>query len=607
VEAVVERTGGVPLFVEELTRAVLEGGNVRINGREIPATLHDSLMARLDRLGSGKEVIQIGAAIGGEFSYALLRAVHPIREEDLQAAIRSATDAELVYARGMPTDATYQFKHALIRDSAYEALLRSPRKELHSRIAEALAGQFPERVTSAPELLAHHYTEAGLIEHAIPYWQQAGEQASQRSAYREAVSHLTRALELLKALPDNRERVQQELTLQLALSDALLPVKGHAAPELGNTYSRARELCQQLGATPGKITSSSSQLLSVLFRLFVFYFNRAELQTARELAEQLMSLAQSARDPYLLSVAHMPIGCTLFWLGEWAAARTHFEQAIALYDPRPHLRSSAAMYYDPRWLCRCYGSLALWGLGYPAQGLKMNAEAVAFAKELPDLLPRVETLHFAAMLHSLCRDEEGVRDLAESMMTLASEQGFPYFSATGMMFRGSALAEKGQSETGIAQMQQGLAAWRATGAEGGRTQYLSLLAEAYGEAEQREEGLAVIAEALDFAENRGERVFEAELYRLKGMLTLLSTLSSSGSQIEAEAERYFSKAIQIARRQEAKSLELRAATSLSRLWQQLGKRREAHHVLTEIYNWFTEGFDTADLKEAKALLEELRR
>jgi predicted ATPase len=505
----------------------------------------------------------------------------------------------------MPPDATYQFKHALIRDAAYAALLRSRRKELHSRIAEVLSQHFPEKVTSTPELLAHHYTEAGLIAQAIPYWQRAGEQANQRSAYREAVSHLSKALELLKALPDNPERVQQELTLQLALSDALLPVKGHAAPEVGKTYSRARELCQQLGETPDQIASSSSQLFSVRFRLFVFYFNRSELPTAWELAEQCMSLAQSARDPYLLSVAHMPLGCTLFWLGDLVAARTHFEQAIALYDPQTRLRSTAAMYYDPRWLCRCYGSLALWGLGYPAQALKMNSEALAFANGLSDPLVRAETLHFAALLHSLCHEKQGTRERAEAEMTLSTEQGFPYMLEAGKVFRGWALTEEGQSETGIAQMQQGLAAWRATGAVGGTTKYLSLLADAYGKAGQTEEGLAIVAEALDFVDNRGERVLEAELYRLKGTLTLQSTLSSSGSRSEAEAEGYFSKAIQIARRQQAKSLELRAVMSLSRLWQQQGKKEEARNLLAEINNWFTEGFDTPDLKEAKALLDEL--
>jgi predicted ATPase len=294
VEAVVERTGGVPLFIEELTRAVLEGGSARVTGREIPATLHDSLMSRLDRLGSAKEVIQIGAVIGGgEFSYRLLHAVHPIRDEDLQGAIQSATDAELVYVRGIPPEAIYQFKHALIRDAAYEALLRSRRKELHSRIAEVLVRQFPERVTSAPELLAHHYTEAGLVEQAVPYWQQAGRNAAQRSANAEASTHLTTALGLLQTLPDTPTRTRDELSIHLDLGVALITTKGFAAPEVESAYAQARALCQQIGET--------QQLFPVLWGLWSFYLVRGQLRIARESAEQLLTLAQREQDASLLS------------------------------------------------------------------------------------------------------------------------------------------------------------------------------------------------------------------------------------------------------------------------------------------------------------------
>ena len=277
VATVVERTGGVPLFVEELTRAVLESGGAGLTGREIPATLHDSLMARLDRLGPPKEVIQVGAVIGGEFSYELLHAVHPIAEEDLQSALRSATDAELVYVRGIVPEAAYQFKHALIQDAAYGALLRSRRKELHSRIAEVLVRQFPESVTSAPELVAHHYTEASLFTQAIPYWQQAGQRAAEHSAYEEAIAHLTKGLELLNVLPDTPERAQQELMLQVALGVPLQATKGYAAREVQILYAHARELCQQVGETP--------QLFPVVLGLWVFFLVRAEYQTARELGE----------------------------------------------------------------------------------------------------------------------------------------------------------------------------------------------------------------------------------------------------------------------------------------------------------------------------------
>jgi predicted ATPase len=318
IEALVERTGGVPLFVEELTRAVLESGSAQIAGREIPATLHDSLMARLDRLGPAKEVIQIGAVIGSEFSYGLLHTVYPIPDEDLQDAIRKVTDAGLVYVRGAPPDATYQFKHALIRDAAYEALLRSRRKELHSLIAETLLGQFPEKVTSAPELLAHHYTEAGLIAQAIPCWQRAGQRASQRSAHPEAVSHLTKGLELLKTLPATPERNRQELTLQLALAPSVMITKGHGSPEAETVHVQARALCEQGAATP--------ELFRVLSGLWTVYLVQGKLQIARELGEQLLTLAEGLRNPLFLVAAHEALGSALLWLGAFTPARAHLEQ-----------------------------------------------------------------------------------------------------------------------------------------------------------------------------------------------------------------------------------------------------------------------------------------
>src|SRR5713101_4063986 len=284
-------------------------------------------MARLDRLATVREIAQLGATLGREFSYELLQAVSPLDEERLQHGLKQLVEAELVYQRGLVPQAHYLFKHALIQDTAYQSLLKSTRQQYHRQIAQVLAERFRETVETQPELVAQHYTEAGLIEQAIPYWQQAGEHASQRSAYVEAISHLTRGLEVLKTLLDTPERVQQELTLQLALGAALLPVKGYTASEVEKTVLRARELCQQLGETP--------QLVPVLYRLWLFYLNRGELQTARELAEQLLSLAQRAHTLARL-LAHLALGLTLFHLGEFASAVTHLEQSIALYDPQMH-------------------------------------------------------------------------------------------------------------------------------------------------------------------------------------------------------------------------------------------------------------------------------
>jgi predicted ATPase len=518
-------------------------------------------------------------------------------EETLQHGLKQLVAAELVYQRGLVPQAHYLFKHALIQDAAYQSLLKSTRQQSHRQIAQVLEGRFPETIETQPELVAHHYTEASLIEQAIPYWQRAGERATQRSAYVEGISHLTKGLELLKTLPDTPERVQQELTLQLALSNALLPVKGYASPEMEKTVTRAQALCQQLGETP--------QLFPVLFRLMVFYLNRGEVQTSHELAEQLMRLAQSVQEGLLLSLAHMALGVTLNHRGELTSARTLLEQAIALYDPQQHLRSTVGIYFDPRVLCRSYAAHTLWTLGYPDQGLKRSYEAVALAEGLSHPLTLTEAWWFAASVHCLRREGQRAREQVEAAMALATEQGFPTWLAFGAIVRGWALAEQGQEEEGIRQMRQGMAAMQATGSDVGKI-FLTHLVEAYRKVGRIEEGLNMQAELLAFANKTGRRVDEAELYRLKGELTLKqSGVRGSESEVQKEAEACFHRAIDIARRQSAKSWELRAVMSLSRLWQTQGKKDEARQMLAEIYGWFTEGFDTKDLQEAKVLLEEL--
>jgi tetratricopeptide (TPR) repeat protein len=406
-----------------------------LQGLAIPATLHDSLMARLDRLGSAKESAQLGATLGREFSYELLHAVSLLDEGTLQQGLRQLVEAELVYQRGLLPQAHYLFKHALIQDTAYQSLLKSTRQQSHQQIAQVLADRFPETVETQPELVAHHYTEAGLIAQAIPYWQKAGQKAIQRSAYVEATSHLTRGLEVLKALPDTPERIQQELTLQLALGDALGTVKGYAVPEVEKTVTRARELCQQLGETP--------QLFPVLFRLWLFYYNRGEVQTTRELAEQMIQLAQSVQDQYLLSLAHGALGGTFYVLGELASARTHLEQAIALYDPQKHPRSTVNP-ADPRVDCLSYASRTLWNLGYPDQALKRSHEALALAGGLSHPFSLAFALGVAASFHLLRREGTLARERAEAVITLSTEQGFPYWLAAGTMVRGGRWPSRGR-------------------------------------------------------------------------------------------------------------------------------------------------------------------
>jgi predicted ATPase len=617
------------LFVEELTKMVLESGLVQEeDGRyvgaqsraarpplAIPSTLHDSLMARLDRLAPVREIAQIGAVLGREFSYDLLQTVSKMDEALLQQGLRQLVEAELMYQRGLPPQATYVFKHALIQDTAYQSLLKSKRQQLHQQIAQVLAERFPEMVKTQPELLAHHYTEASLIEQALPYWQQAGERASQRSAHVEAIAHLTTGLDLLKTLPDTTERAHQELALQLALGVPLYAVKGYGAPEVEQSGIRARELCQQLGESP--------QLFPVLSRLWVFYHNRGELQTAYELAKQRMRLVRSTHGRDFLSSAHTSLGMTLSYLGEFTSALTHFEQALALYDPQQHLRHPLST-SDPRVLCLSSASLPLWYLGYPDQGLQKGQESLALAEGLSHPFSQAFALWHLAECHRLRREGQYAQERAEALLALSTDQGFPHWLASGTPVRGEALIQQGQVKEGIAQMQQGLAAHQVVGTELGRPSCLALLAEAYGTVGQVEEGLTLLAEALAIVERTGERFYVAELYRLKGQLTLQKAaardwrlgMGSSSSQasslkpqapsgVAQEAEGYFLTAIEIACRQQAKSLELRASSSLARLWQQQGKTTEAHQLLSNIYGWFTEGFDTKDLQEAQTLLLQL--
>jgi class 3 adenylate cyclase/predicted ATPase len=521
VRQIIAKTDGVPLFVEELTKTVLESvesiGSVESPNRTplqfaIPATLHDSLMARLDRLGTAKEVAQLGATIGREFSYELLHAVSPLTEETLRKVLNRLVEAELIYQRGLAPQARYSFKHALVQDTAYQSLLKSTRQQYHQRIAQVLESRFAETKENQPELLAHHYTEAGLIEQAIPYWQQAGQRAIERSANVEAISHLTKGLELLKTLPVTPEHTQQELTIQVTLGVPLIATRGYSAPEVGETYTKARELCHYLGETP--------QLFPVLRGLQFFYFARAEYRTARELAEQLFTLAQRAQDSAALLEAHVALGISSFWLAEFAPARVHLEQGITLYDSQQHRFNAFRYGQDPGLVCLFYAALALWHLGYPDQALKRSQEVLTLARELSHPLSSAFTLVFTAIFHQFRREAQATQERAEAAIALSVEQGFPHWVALGTILRGWTLAERGKGAEGIVQIRQGLTNIRATGTEVGRPYRLGLLAEAYGKMEQAEEGLNVLAEALATADKTGERMWEAELYRLKGELLL---------------------------------------------------------------------------------------
>ncbi|HJY83922.1 MAG TPA: hypothetical protein VKK81_22895, partial [Candidatus Binatia bacterium] len=516
----------------------------------------------------------------------------------------------------------YSFLHALYQSVVYERVGASQRVRLHRRIGERLEAAYGPRAGEIAAELAVHFEQGRDYQRAVQYHQQAAANATKRSANAETIAHLTRGLELLRALPDTRERAQLELSLQLALGAPLIATKGYAAQETGQAYTRARELCQQLGDTP--------QFFPVLFGLTAFHVVRGEFRTARELSEQLLRLAQSVQDPALLVPARHALGQTLYYLGELVSAREHLEQGIAVYDPQKH--HSLALLYgtDPGVHCLVFMAFVLWSLGYPDRALKRAHEALILARRFSYPFSLVLALIGMTGVHLFRREAQATQEWAEATIALCTEQGFASLLALGTIFQGWALTEQGQRKERIAQIRSGLADHRASGGVM-RSSYFALLAEAYGKTGQPEEGLSVLTEALALVQKTEEHRWDAELYRLKGQLTL-QTVQVSGSKLQgqpkqkakgkirrsplpntqqlisstsSEAEAYFLKALEIARRQQAKSLELRAAMSLSRLWQQQGKKIEARQLLAKVYNWFTEGFDMKDLQEAKALLEQL--
>jgi predicted ATPase/DNA-binding winged helix-turn-helix (wHTH) protein/class 3 adenylate cyclase len=601
VQEILAKAAGNPFFLEELALGVVESGAPPTT-LVIPDSIQAVLAARIDRLPPvAKRLLQMAAVIGKDVPLALLHAMAELPEAELQRGLLHLQTTEFLHETGFVPERVYTFKHVLTRDVAYQSLLASTRQHLHQRIAQVLVERLPNMAESQPELLAHHYTEAGLPASAVAYWQRAGQRAIERSALVEAVAHLTRGLELLPLLPDTPERARQELVLQTTLGPALMATRGYAAPEVVQAYTRARQLGQQVG--------DNAQLLAALVGLQRYYLVRGELQTARELGEQCLSLAQGVQDPGLLLEAHAALGIVLFWIGEFAPSRLHLEQAMALYDPQQHC---AAAFYGqaPGVGYRRYVAWLLWLLGYPDQALENTRAALSLAQELVHPLSLAMALCCAAVFHQLRREVGAAQERAEAAIALCTEQGFTLYLAWGTILRGWAAAEQGQATEGIAQMRQGMEAWRATGAEIMRPYFLTLLAEAYGKTGRSEEGLRALDEAIAVVNKNTERWWEAEVYRLRGELLLAQAGRHEGKGQRAkgkrqkweEAEASLHQALEMARRQGARLLELRAVMSLYRLWQRQGKHIAAHQMLAEVYGQCTEGFDTADLQAAKALL-----
>jgi predicted ATPase/DNA-binding SARP family transcriptional activator len=616
------QTRGHPLFTIELLRGMEERGDLvqdqegrwvegpALDWETLPARVEAIIAERIGRLPERlQDALTLASVEGETFTAEVIARVRAADEQEVVGRLSGQLDRRhrLVSAQGVLRRdpalsgtkggqrlSLYRFRHILFQRYLYSSLDPVERSHLHQAVGtalEALYGEGTEEIAAIAVQLARHFQEAGIAEKAVGYLRQAGERAVRMSAHEEAIAHFTRGLELLEALPDTPERARRELPLQLALGVSLQATRGYGVPEAGHAFARARELCRQVGETP--------QLFPVLALLLIFYSIQGEHQTGHEIAEQLLNLAERAEDPLLVAIAHWQLGVQLLFMGELTEAQAHLEQMIAFYDPQQHQALAFLYGLDPGVMTLSVMSWMLWALGYPEQALKRSREALALAQELSHPLSLALAQVYVGTLHAFCRDWQTVQELAEACVRLSTEQGLPYWITGGLACGGWALAEQGQTEKGIAQIHQSITGLQAMGAELLVPFVRTVLAEVYGKAGRAEEGLVASAEALAIVDRTKERWYEAEVHRLQGEL-----LRMQGAD-PAKVEACFRQAIEVARQQQAKSWELRAVMSLCRLWQEQGKREEARQMLAGIYGWFTEGFDTPDLKEARVLLEEL--
>lgn len=603
VEQIIDRTDGVPLFVEEFTQMLVDAGTIReVDGEvemsgtfpvhEIPATLHDLLMARLDRMASNLDVVQLAAAIGREFKYELISAVSSLGEQDLQTELTKLVNAEMLFQRGRGSRVSYQFKHALIQDAAYLSLLKGKRQGFHQRIASVLEEKFPATRDTQPELLAYHFTEAGAAQQAIQYWLKSGQRSNQRSANAEAIDQLSKGLALLAELDKSAERDQIELQLQVALAIPLTATRGYVAKEVEQAYIRAREICLQ--------ANDPKQVLPVLHGLYRFYVVQGDNQRAHQLGQEILGWARKSGDPDDLMEAHRSLGLTLVFMGEFERARSHINEGFALYDFETH-RDHAFIYgADPGMIFLTMGSWAFWNLGYPDEALKRTEQALKLTEGFHHPYSRAFAVSVNANTLYNCGNWDGCERCSDEAIALSTEHGFPFWLSWGTILKGAAQIQRGSVEAGIELIEQGLKRYAKAGVGMGRPTHLAFLAAAHNTLGHHQEALKLLDEGFAIIEQREGDVYESELHRLKGRV-LLSV--DPGNQEAAET--CFRKALEVAVRQNAKSLQLRAAMSMAELYRSQGKPNEARTELTSVFDWFTEGFETRDLMAARSLLDQL--
>ena len=602
VDQLCDRTGGVPLFVEEFARLVGDSGAIERVGtdtgriralfaREIPATLQDLVMARLDRVGEAARLAQLAATIGREFSHELLAAVAGKDEPTLEGELAQLLDAEILYQKGHPPHCTYIFKHALLEDAAYNSLVKTSRQQNHRRIAEVLESQFPQLIETQPELLAHHFAEAGLTLRSVEFWLKAGLRARRRSADMETIANLSRGMALLETLAPSTDRDRTELQFLGPLVPAYIAIRGYSADEIGPVLDRARALCERVG--------DRNQLFVLVWVTWIWHIVRGEFRLCESLAAETMRVAETLDDRSAVTEALFPVGATMLYRGDFDGASACFDRALAEADPGRAHAWSALTGHDLRITIRCNLALALWYLGWPEQALTRIREALDVAQSLGQPFHVGYVLHHSGWLHHHCRLATEAEAAGDREIEIAVEQGSRSWHATGRMYKAAGMLLGGRIE-GVPLFLDGLAAYRATGHQLALPYYLGILAYAYTRMGRFREALDTLQQALDTVEANDDRFEEAELHRLKGD----ALLAQSGDQTDA-AEACYQQALEIARRQKSRAWELRSATSLARLWQARGRNADAKTLLDGARSPFTEGHALPDLVDASALLAEL--